>query len=246
MILSFMVSFIVSFSVFSPEMSIEFARQLEKEGDYYRAILEYKRAFYALSDTGAYRYFKDDVAYSIVKLSEKLKDYETARLFLERIGDKKDERFKFQDGLWFFLQNDYTMARRKWIFSDTLVAWTYLRERDFERASYVFGSIKPSKRYPLLSALLSVILPGLGKVYSGRTYDGIYSFIINAGSFYLAYDAYKYKRKPELYVYSGIFVFFYSGNVYGSWIAAKEYNDYQINLAIAEKELSLGLWRFLP
>ncbi len=231
---------------FSPELSIDFARQLENEGDYFRAIAEYKRAYYELEDSGACRYLKDEVAYSIVKLSEKLKDYSTARFFLDRISDTQSVKFKFQDGLWFFLQENYEEARRKWSFSDTLIAWTYLRERNFKKASCIFGDIKPAHRSPFLASLLSSIIPGLGKVYASRAYDGLYSFIINTGSFYLTYDAYKNNRKPEIYFYSAMSIFFYTGNIYGSWIAAKEYNRYHIKFAITEKEISFGLWQLLP
>ena len=246
MIFTLIASLFAVLSGFSPEMSIDFARHLENEKDYYRAITEYKRAYYELSDSGASRYLKDEVAYSIVRLSEKLKDYSTARFFLDRIQDKQSQNFKFQEGLWYFLQENYEEARKKWGFSDTLVAWTYLREQNFDKASYVFGIIRPAHRSPLLASFLSSLVPGLGKVYAGRAYDGLYSFIINAGSFYLAYDAYKNNRKPEVYLYSAMFIFFYSGNVYGSWIAAREYNRYHIKLAITEKEISLGLWQLLP
>ena len=230
----------------SVEQTIGFARDLEREGDYYRALSEYKRAYYELPDTGAYSMLKDEVAYSIVKLSERLSLYETARLYLDRIGDKDTRRYKLQDGLWYFLQKDYKHARKIWSFSDTLSAWTYLKEGNFKKAEEVFGKIKPEHRSPLLAAFLSSIVPGLGKVYAGRLYDGLYAFVINAGSFFLVYDAQRHKRRPELYAYSAISLFFYSGNVYGSYIQAKKFNKYHIKMAISEKELSFGLWRLLP
>ncbi len=246
MIVNIFVTILLASGVFTPDMSIDFARNLENEGDYFRAITEYKRAYYELPDTGSYSYLKDEVAYSIVKLSEKMDDLETARHFLDRIRDKKTKRYKIQDGLWYFLNKDYREARKRWSFSDTLVAWTYLKEKRFERAEKVFGKINIPYRSSFIAAMLSAVVPGLGKVYAGRTYDGIYSFILNAGSFYLAYDACKNRRKPELYLYSGIFLFFYTGNVYGSFISARDFNDYHVKFAITEKEISLGLWRLLP
>ena len=238
--------FVLSFNVFSPEMSIDFARKLEKEGDYYRAILEYKRAFYALPDTGAYNYVKDDIAYSIAKLYEKLNDYDMAEVYIDKVKDKTSQKYAFEKGLVHFLKGDYSNARSFWRYSDTLSAWIKLREGKWREAEKVLGRVSYPKRSPFVAMLLSGIIPGLGKVYAGRLYDGLYSFILNAGSLYLVYDAWRHNRKTETYVYSGIFLFFYSGNIYGSWIAAKKFNRYHLQLAIKEKEFSLGLWKYLP
>ncbi len=243
-----MITFILFaiLSYFTPDMSIDFARKLENEGDYYRAILEYKRAYYSLPDTGAYKYTKDEIAYSIAKMYEKLGDYSSAEQYIDRVNDKETKRYRFEKGLLYFIRKDYRNARKFWSYSDTLRAWTYLREKDFKRAKKVFGEVSYPYRYPALASVLSAIVPGLGKVYTGRAYDGIYSLILNAGSFYLAYDAYKHKRKPEVYLYGGIFAFFYTGNIYGSWISARKFNEYHIKAAITEKEISLGLWKYLP
>ncbi len=237
---------LISLNVFTPDMSIDFARKLQDEGDYYRAILEYKRAYYSLPDSGAYTYLKDEVAYNIAGLYEKLGDYENALKYIEKVRDKNSKTYRFHKGLVFFLEKDYKKARKVWNYSDTLCAWTYLREKDFKRAEKVFGRIKTPYRSPFLASFLSALVPGLGKAYAGRGFDGLYSFVLNVGSFYLAYDAYEHKRSPEVYIYSGIFLFFYSGNIYGSWITAQRFNGYHVRLAITEKEISMGLWRYLP
>ncbi len=243
----FMLIFLLlSLNAFTPEITVDFARKLESEGDYYRAILEYKRAFYLLPDSGSYKYIKDDIAYSIVKLYEKLHDFDMAEVYLDKIRDRTTENYLFERGLVYFLKKDYDNAKRFWKYSDTLTAWIALREGRFKDAEKVFGKISYPHRVPFIAAFLSGVIPGLGKVYSGRLYDGIYSFILNAGSLYLLYDAKKHNRKAETYLYSALFLFFYTGNIYGSWIAASKFNEYHLNFAIKEKEISFGLWKYLP
>ncbi len=231
---------------FSPEQSIDFARKLQGEGDYYRAILEYKRAYYNLPDTGAYKFLKDEVAYSIVKLYEKLGDFEEAAMYMSRITDKQSRRYYFEAGLLSLLQNDYERAREYWHYSDTLCAWVDLRQGNLYRAEKVLGPLTVPHKSPLTASFLSAFVPGLGKVYVQRTYDGLFSFVLNSGMLYLAYDAYKHSRKPEFYTYSGLFMFFYSGNIYGSWVAARQFNQTHLKLAIAQKEMEIGVWKYLP
>lgn len=234
---------VIVFSIFTntAEM-LRFAKVLEKEGDYYRAVLEYKRVFYNLENSSE----KDSIAYRIVKLYEKLNDLEDAEKYLEKVGNKSTERYIFEKGLLYFLWGRYSLARSYWMFSDTLVAWTYLKEGKISRAENVIGPLVYPTKSPLLAALFSAFIPGAGKIYTGRASDGLYSLLLNGVLGYLVYNSYKHERKISFYLYSAAFLFMYTGNIYGSYLAAKQFNDYNLRFAISEKELKLGLWRYLP
>jgi len=235
--------FMVVFSVVGNiTETLRFAKALEKEGDYYRAVLEYKRVFYSLENTAE----RDSIAYRIVKLYEKLNDLEDAKRYLERVKIKNTQRFYFEKGLLYFLWGRYSLARTYWMFSDTLVAWTYLKEGKISRAENVIGPLVYSTKSPLLAALFSAFVPGTGKIYAGRASDGLYSLLLNGVLGYLVYNSYKHGRKVSFYLYSTAFLFMYTGNIYGSYLAAKQFNDYNLRLAISEKVLKLGLWRYLP
>ncbi len=83
------------------------------------------------------------------------------------------------------------------------------------------------RKSPIFGGILSSIMPGSGKVYCGQYGDGIFSFMLNTVTGVLAYDAFRDDniRSIKGWLFSGIGVIFYLGNVYGSYISAKVYNN---------------------
>ena len=77
------------------------------------------------------------------------------------------------------------------------------------------------KKSPILAAIFSAVLPGSGRIYAGRTLDGIMgswvTFIIGN----TAYLANKNKRTLIAPLYTSIFFFVYFGEIYGGWRATK-------------------------
>lgn len=80
---------------------------------------------------------------------------------------------------------------------------------------------------PVLAGISSALIPGLGKAYIGKTGQGISSFLICTVLGVQAWDAYSKSswRSPYFFLYSGLFGIFYTGNVYGSVTAARNYNN---------------------
>jgi hypothetical protein len=80
---------------------------------------------------------------------------------------------------------------------------------------------------PVLAAISSAIIPGSGKAYIGKTGQGISSFLICTVLGLQAWEAYSKAswRSPYFFLYSGLFGIFYTGNVYGSITAARNYNN---------------------
>lgn len=81
-------------------------------------------------------------------------------------------------------------------------------------------------KQPWLGTSLSIILPGSGKVYAGRWKDGIISFIFIAGSAWQAYRGFDKFGTGSAYgwIFGGVSFGFYTGNIFGSWKAVKQYN----------------------
>jgi len=79
---------------------------------------------------------------------------------------------------------------------------------------------------PLLSGLLSALIPGSGKVYSGYWQDGALAFLYTGMSVWQTYRGFKKYGNTSIYgwISAGLSAGFYFGNIYGSVKAANKYN----------------------
>ena len=70
---------------------------------------------------------------------------------------------------------------------------------------------------PWVAGMMSVVIPGSGKIYAGKTGQGIITFIQNVALGVQAYEAYRRDgwKSPRFLIYGGLFSFFYVGNVWG-------------------------------
>lgn len=82
----------------------------------------------------------------------------------------------------------------------------------------------PQCKSPFAAALLSALLPGAGKIYTKNYGDGITSFLVTGLFAFLSYDNFQAKHNTRGWIFTGLATFFYSGNVYGSYISARNYN----------------------
>lgn len=94
-------------------------------------------------------------------------------------------------------------------------------------------------RSPLLSGLMSTIVPGSGQTYSGRFSDGLYALMIitstTAGTIYYISQE-RYNIAIPLGVVSAIF---YAGNIYGGIQAAKIFNNQQETQFLSELRIQI-------
>jgi len=90
------------------------------------------------------------------------------------------------------------------------------------------GKTLPQKSR-LLAGVMSTLVPGSGKIYARETADGLYSFIIITGASWLAYEGFRdhgissYKG----WLFGSAAAVFHLGNIYGSTIAVRLYNERQ-------------------
>jgi TM2 domain-containing membrane protein YozV len=74
------------------------------------------------------------------------------------------------------------------------------------------------------TVLLSAVIPGAGKIYTGEIGDGVTSLIATVVSAYLAVTNFQNDHKFRGWLFSGLTAFFYAGNIYGSAASAQIYN----------------------
>lgn len=85
------------------------------------------------------------------------------------------------------------------------------------------SSINPSKKSPYFAALISGIIPGSGRFYAGRKFDGIsglWSFILYSST---AYTTKNNKNKIATTIFTSLCLYVYMGEIYGGWRTAKYY-----------------------
>lgn len=81
---------------------------------------------------------------------------------------------------------------------------------------------------PLLAASMSAVIPGSGKVYSGRTVDGVSSLLMFSFAAWEAYRGFRDDGNDSVrgWIFGSLALFFYGGNIYGSLVAVQIYNDH--------------------
>lgn len=94
---------------------------------------------------------------------------------------------------------------------------------------------EPGYASPLKAAILSAIIPGSGKIYAGEISDGIISAVFTGLFGFLAYDNLHSDHLFRGYLFSGLALFFYGSNIYGSAAQAEIFNakvDFNFNLEL--------------
>jgi hypothetical protein len=96
------------------------------------------------------------------------------------------------------------------------------------RFQTILNEIRNTKhKSPLLAGAMSTVIPGSGKVYTDRSLDGLFSFLLILFSGWRSYEGYDAKgfESINFWLFGSITSYFYLGNIYGSAVSAKLYND---------------------
>ncbi len=80
---------------------------------------------------------------------------------------------------------------------------------------------------PLVAGMLSAAVPGLGRIYAGKTSEGIISFLYVAALGFTSYDFYRGggAKSPMFIISAGVTGLFYAGNIAGSAVAVRRKNQ---------------------
>ncbi len=233
-------------SFFNSPVQIEnFANHLYCEKDYLRAVEEYRRYLNTgENDTislkivlSLYKMGRFDEAASVVDQTTKKSVFCNDAEYIKLVSlyrSKTDENFKgaissarITNDNWF--NNIEKLLRFDLFLTNSLLSESFMLlpfKTDEKTVAKNFYERKQNPPYksPLTAALFSAIVPGSGKIYAGKTSDGILAFLTTGVFTFLAYDNFNAKHNFRGWLFGGLAALFYAGNVYGSAAAAQIYN----------------------
>lgn len=232
--------------LFSYNNRLAFGNNLFCEKDYLRAIDE----FNALLVNN----LNDTLQFKVATSYYRMEQYNEAYIEFQKIGvnsklyqQTENEKFRtlFKSDKYYLLQNETEKIRpnkNENLFqilrlnnaSQLLVNLplpeknsfvSVYEEADKEQISefYEWKENSPFKS-PTKAAIMSAIIPGLGKVYANEIGDGITAFLLTGLFTYLAIDKFENQQQTSAWIYTALATFFYAGNIYGSATAVENYN----------------------
>ena len=244
--LFFTFSSVLSQDLFDFNHSASYGMYLFDRAEYDLAIPEFERAiFLNSSDTSileflikSYFYLQK---YEIVE--KKVIDFfsdENVPVAISHIYIKSSIKLNHFDNYNSFYENRYSLNNNDILFYDIS---TNIYKKEYEIASKKLQNInsdsyalkyldllndKKNTKYksPGLSMVLSSIIPGAGKIYTGYWKDGLVSFIFIGTSAYQAFRGFDKKGTDSFYgwFFGSISISLYLGNIYGSGKSAHKRN----------------------
>jgi tetratricopeptide (TPR) repeat protein len=236
--------------LFSVSNSSAFADYLFTAGEYDLAANEYERIVF-LDSTNlrakmmlikSYR-MQGDYQKGIARVSSFFKDYsdipesiatETGRILLhDQQYDEVNDLLHLNDNL---SETDklFLMLSGEMLKGDFKSASLLFENNSGVDAGFItdYGRLidlerKFNYKKPGISVVMSAILPGSGKVYSGFWKDGLISFIFITASAYQSYRGFNKNGVKSAYgwIFGSLATGFYIGNLYGSGKSANQHNS---------------------
>ena len=124
------------------------------------------------------------------------------------------------------------LMQKRW--HDAENNFTVLRESDVAEVAesaklyhnYAVQGAQLPNRSPLLAGILSTILPGAGRLYTGRIGAALTSLVTVSVTGWQAYDGFRRDGMSSVkgWGFGALGGIFYAGNIYGSVISARVYN----------------------
>ncbi|MCU7497281.1 MAG: hypothetical protein HF314_17240 [Ignavibacteria bacterium] len=235
-------------SLHSPENVLKFADYLFCQKDYLRAVTEYENLLELPGINSDTLKFKIALGFSKMGQSKEAGERFNSLTFNNVFSDEaRLELYKLK-----FFTNDFSSFREMYVQKSLLPAKYIDPVRKLYYTSYLLDSAAlpgkeefmrafpgaagseiakfysrkrdPNYKSPLKAAILSAIVPGLGKAYAGEWGDGLTSLIVTGVLGYVSYDNLRAHHSFRGYLFGGLVALFYAGNVYGSAAQAQIYN----------------------
>ncbi len=244
--------------IYGKERTLEFADYLMTAHEYNSAALEYERLLFmdAKSDSiklnllRAYRLgnfyqqgisrFEDFYSPSNPEIPQVFAHEYLKLLLLER---------RYQQSQT-FLQNNQRIASS---YKSNVQLGIMLLQKDWAEAHtysanaevtdpYLEGlagrGVTLKRKSPFLASVMSAVVPGSGKMYTGNWADGAIALIFVGSNAFAAYRGFSRNGSDSFYgwFFTAMGTGFYVGNIYGSHKSAKDYNAEKENLLHHEVE----------
>ena len=113
------------------------------------------------------------------------------------------------------------IGNRSLTLADTVGAGNWKELEEYTRRYFAVG-----KKSPVLAGAMSLVVPGSGKWYAGKKWQGIVAFTANAMMGLQAYESYSKGgvSSPRFIASIALFSVFYTGNIWGSVLDARKHS----------------------
>jgi len=229
--------------LFDFEHSLKFAKYLYQNGQYQFAAQEFDRLCFMQKQNDSLLYWK-------IKSVAKAKQFDRYTFELDRIQQSAFlsnaysmmlmQNKQFQQNLQFINSNPRIDDQLR----SKLLTEHYLLQADIPNAKNSADKLaikekkmsalftpeqQPKHRSPALALTLSAIVPGAGKVYTGKYGDALSSFLLVAINAWQASSGFDKLGRKNVYgwFFASMATSFYLGNLYGSFHSAHEFNQTQ-------------------
>ncbi len=119
------------------------------------------------------------------------------------------------------LQRDYKTFRQQFEKTDTAYYPIAKSSRNMKRYARTLKT--HNKKSPWVAGMMSALVPGSGKIYAGKTGQGISSFLTVGGMGFVTWENYRkngWKDFKTLF-FATVFSAFYAGNIHGTVMTVK-------------------------
>jgi tetratricopeptide (TPR) repeat protein len=248
------------------------AESLNAHKDYYNAVTEYERFLFHDSDTITTDSIKDNIRIKLAESYYQTDEFSRADKIVNSLIEGRShlaQNAQLLRAQFYIRAKQYFRAKIELsdllLFSpnqtaqnrvNQLFGYIALQEKEFDEAVKYFNSaqdtflinmtnriIQAPKKNPVLSQIMSSVIPGSGEIYAGKYGWGILSLLVNAATVYGTVNCYKKKQYLDAtLIFTMLFTRFYSGSVNNARDFALEYNEkiYQSKIKQVERYFYFG------
>ena len=245
LIIFFLPCLCLSQDIYNLENSLNFAKHLKKQGDLNFSLEEYTRCYYMDSEN-------KQVQIEISNIYRLLKEYEEVITFTDKLIKRNvlvekermyallmtnnhqklnvelnQNKFLLEKEDIDFFKISSMLMQNKWHDAKQFLDQKKENEIAFRYQSIIEQQSSIKKKNPALALVMSIAVPGLGQFYTGNKKDALFSFLTIGLGTWQSYTSFKNSGVNSIsgWLYGGVSLFFYSGNLYGSYTGAKSFNQ---------------------
>jgi tetratricopeptide (TPR) repeat protein len=205
----------------------EKANQLEKSIVYYRKVYtDYRTS--QLAELSGYQ-----IAYNL----HLQKYYQQSNQYIDNIlpdlyNEELKANLKHLSGINLIYKDNWQEAIDYFSIVEQSVNDKSMKRKFQEGKKFAEARFDIPTKSPAKAGILSTVIPGTGKMYTGQVGDGIYSLILVGVSGFLAWDGFHDKgiHSTQGWIFGSIAGVLYFGNIYGSVNSAHRYNEKQLQI----------------
>ncbi|AKP51466.1 tetratricopeptide repeat protein [Cyclobacterium amurskyense] len=154
-----------------------------------------------------------ELAFEYLALRFKNKQYNQANTFAKNNNNLKETERYFYSGTSYALKHEWKPAYE---------AYSHLSESNFQSVEQYITitrqALEEKRKSPALAAIMSTIVPGSGKIYTGDWKDGLVALLFVGSTAWQAQRAFQRQGVESVrgWIFASISLGFHVGNIFGS------------------------------